>query len=156
MAVILTLTGCANPVYNFFEDKHLGSMVGGHSLYYSKDFENLHSYGDIGLYIYNHVSYDYGDDPTVWNNPETTLATGKGSCADMAVLYLDIAHYVLHEDGEIVCIDTANISRSVESGGYVNHAQVRFGSTIIEPFTGKQVSVSSIGYSYSFDNIFDK
>jgi hypothetical protein len=152
LAVILSLTSC-QPVFNAFEDKYLESSAVGHTLYHLPEFDTLDTYSKIAIWIRAHTKYDYTySDVETWNNPKDTIESGIGTCADFAVLYLNIAHYGMHEDGEIVC-GTYSVSRSVESGGDVNHAQVRFGNIVIDPRTGN-VSDMPVGYAYSFDEVF--
>lgn len=149
--IALALTSCQQ-VYNMVEDIYLSNMADGHSLYYLPEFDTLDTHAKIGAWIKAHVKYDYTySDVETWANPEDTIQSGKATCADFAVLYLNIAYYGLHQKGEIVCGKA--ISRSVEAGGDVNHAQVRFGDTVIEPQNGS-VSTMTVGYAYSFDEVF--
>jgi len=153
LITLISLTSC-QMVVNLATDIDGANKVRDHQLYYLPEFETLDTPVKIGSWIKEHVTYDAKrDDIGTWNNPVATLSLGYGTCADYAILFLNIAHFGMHQDGDfIMCKSPYN--RSIEAGGDVGHAMVRIGGQIIEPQSGlfKQVEV---GYSYSFSEVFN-
>ena len=125
----------------------------GHELYYLPVFDSLDTPYKISGWIQAQgIVYDKNDNPINWKNPAIMIRDKKGSCADFAVLFLNIAHYGMKQDGEIVSVTAS--SRKIESGGITaNHAVCRFGDMIIEPQMGGQVNYR-VDYSYSFGEVF--
>lgn len=146
---IICLTSCT--VFNNIEDEYLQSTMGGHTLYYSTDFDGLDTYIKISAYIKSHVQYDTLDNTGVNKNPYDTLSDGKGSCGDIAVLFMNIAYYGMHIKMSFIAVNVT--SRTIVSGGAINHAQVYYNGVCIEPKNGCPYS-TAVGYLYSFDEVF--
>ena len=134
-------------------DAYYNNSAMNHRLYYLPEFDDLDTPSKISWWIQSHgITYDYNDNAKNWKNPEEMIISKKGSCADFAVLFLNIAHYGMKQDGDIVLVNSS--SRKIESGGgNVNHAVCRFGDIIIEPQMGGQVNYR-VDYSYSFGEVF--
>jgi len=147
--LVLLLSGCNIIVDSVFQVEAMG-----HKLYYLPVFDTLDTPSKISGWIqYHGIRYDSNDDAANWKNPEDMISSKKGSCADFAVLFLNIAHYGMKQDVEIICVKDS--PRKIEAGGIdSNHAVCRFGSMIIEPQTGGQVNYNA-NYSYSFTEVFN-
>lgn len=148
LIISLFLSGC-----NLIADAVYQNSAKGHHLYYLPEFDNLDSPIKICIWMQMHgITYDNNDDAYNWKNPEDMIKSKKGSCADFAVLFLNIAHYGMHQNWEIVAV-THN-SKKIEAGGITsNHAVCRYGDIIIDPQIGERVNYI-VDYSYSFSEVF--
>ena len=147
--VVLTLSSCEQ-IINYGTDAATGSRYSDMDIYYGP-FLGVETEADIPYWMDMHVHYKTNKDTV--QSPEEFVSSGYGDCDEFALLYLDIMYVVFRKKGEICIVKSG---RTVEAGGRdYNHTVVRYGSTIIEPMTGK-VAHYEVGYSYAFDDIFNK
>lgn len=132
------------------------SVVGSRNLYYLPEFEDLTSYKEIHEYISHKVKYDINDNPSYVNHPKETLDTGKGSCGDIAVLFMNIAYFGMGIRMNLLLVDLKdeNPSRAIISGNFIDHAVLTYNNEIIEPQKGIIVDYKEAGFVYRFDEVF--
>lgn len=155
LAAIITLTSCqqiADQVNDYVYTKEMS----GHTLYNLPEFANLHSHYDIARWIKAHVTYDYNDDETDYKDPEETIRTGKGSCADFSILFVNIAYFALNEKLSIVFVEQSDmkLSRHIVDGGDIDHATPYDGTYLISEYNGYNYTCDDIGFIYHFGDIF--
>ena len=148
MFLIPIFSSCS---FDVILDIYNKSFIGHQELFYHSDFDSLDTYEKIGRYIQQRVKYDYEDDPQDMKNPYDTLASGKGSCADCAILFMNIAYYGMGIEMNYACVHTSD--RAIVEGGRVNHAIVTYQNDIIEPRGGYREDYA-IKYIYTFDEVF--
>jgi hypothetical protein len=103
----------------------------------------------IPLWMDAHITYTQSSD---LQTPAECVASGYGDCEEFALMYLNIMYVMFGKKGELCLVESG---RTVEAGGRdCNHAVVRYGSTIIEPMTGREAHYV-VCYSYKFDDIFN-
>ena len=90
IAIIVLVSSCQ--IAWEIQDLSNYEKLGSHPLYYSDDFENLHSMDDIYHYIKSNVTYEHTCNVL---SPEETLKTGKAGCGSFSVLFANIAYFVL-------------------------------------------------------------
>lgn len=149
LLVVFIFSSCS---FDVMQDSYIKKLIGYQELYYHPDFDSLDSYRKISDYIQKKVSYDYDDNHEDIKNPYDTLTSGKGSCADYAVLFMNIAYYGMGIKMNLVIVNTNQ--RLVVEGGTINHSVVSYQNEIIEPQNGTYVNYS-IRYIYTFDEVFD-
>lgn len=145
ISLALLLSSCS---FDTWRDDKLRDIYTGFPLYYG-DFSVIEDMAYIPWYMDNRVEYVSTDTP---QSPETTLLRGKGDCDCYALLYMNIAYVRFG----IKCdLAFCNI-RKVVDGGKVNHAIIRLPSGEYisaqngEPYTG------SVGYLFTFDEVFSE
>lgn len=148
MFLISIFSSCA---FDMLQDSFNESKIGYQELFYHSDFDSLDTYAKIGRYIQQRVKYDYEDDLKDIKNPYDTLASGKGSCADYAILFMNIAYYGMGIKMNYALVHTED--RAIVEGGRLNHAIVTYQDIIIEPQRGYRVDYA-IKYIYTFDEVF--
>ena len=111
-------------------DANLTEKAEGHTLY-ETDFSGIDSYEDIAVWIEERVEYR-SENTDEWLNPAETLARGYGDCDDFAILFINIAYFRFGVKGNLIAVD-ANQSRSIVSGGQVNHAIVEIQGSLYSP-----------------------
>lgn len=134
--------------------------LSGHVAYYSPEFDNLHNYVEIAEWINVRVKYDSEDNKDKISDPKTTLNRGKGSCADIAILFINIVHFSLHEDLGVAYIDSstqklASTERSIVGGGDIDHVIPFNGNVCISQYNGK-IYTANIEFEYDYDEIFER
>lgn len=149
LAFFLSFSSCS---FDVMQDNYMKKKIGYQELFYHPDFDSLDSYIKIGQYIRQRVTYDFNDDTEDIKNPYDTLVSGKGSCADYAVLFMNIAYYGMGIKMNLSAVNTKD--RVIVEGGRINHAVVTYHDDMIEPQRGTKISYS-IGYIYTFDEIFN-
>lgn len=149
LAFFLSFSSCS---FDAITDRLIEGWIGHQEMYYHSDFDSLDSYAKIGKYIREKVTYSNTDNPTDIKNPYDTLTSGKGSCADYAALFMNIAYYGMGIKMNLAYVSTNE--RAMVEGGMPNHAIVTYQDDIIEPQNGRRV-VHSIQYIYSFDEVFN-
>lgn len=118
-------------------------------LYYG-DFTTIPRLSFVPSWIDAHTTFIAGLET---RDPREVVESGLVDCDGVALLYANIA-YVKFGLKCSLCL--TNYSRSILSGGKVNHAVVRLpDGTVIEPQTGEPYT-GSIGYEYTFDEVFIK
>lgn len=129
----------------------------GHVRYYDPDFDHLTSYEEIAEWIAARVTYDSEDNKDDIKNPKRTLKDGKGSCADIAVLFINIAYYSREEKLGVAYIDssTQTISKTVASGGAIDHVIPYNGQVCISQYNGR-IYNADIEYHYDYSEIFER
>jgi hypothetical protein len=148
--------GCS---YDVYSDGVFHSRASGHSIFYSEEFSTINSEADILKYLKENYSYerDIWDN---WKSPSVMVSDRSGDCEDYCILFSNILYTELNIKSKIILIDSnSEISRSVASGGTINHALVLVGSDLYDPTSGRYLRKIEyfkykIGYSYSFDEIF--
>lgn len=153
--VALVFTSCDMVTDSIYTDK-----AKGHSLYYSEEWEGLDSYAKIGRWMHDNISYRADDYMDEWADPAATVSRGYGDCEDYAILFMNIAYYSMEIEMELVLVDQAKVDysveqpmRSIENGGIVSHALVRYNGVLVEPQNGLVVE-GPVGYYYSFWQVF--
>lgn len=150
LVTIILLSGCQQ-IMDEMQDDFIDDQLGDQVLYYNPDFDGLDTYHKIAAYINARVSYDYNDNSNHHNNPEETLKTGKGSCGDFSVLFMNIAYYGMHI--KMDAVTGIHPTRKVVDGGDINHMAVYYNGQVIEPQNGC-ISSMEVGYIYYFDDVF--
>ena len=152
----LLFFGCKG-ITNIILDVSYGTTINGHVLYYSEEFNELDSYAKIATYIRNNVEYNEKDDTYYIENPEETLRTKLGSCADFSILFMNIAYYSLGIKMDLVLTDIHSYMRnkSVNEGGIPNHAVIAYNDEVINVYSGNPVKFK-VYYLYTFDEVFRK
>ena len=148
MFLISIFSSCS---FDMLQDNYNKARIGYQKLFYHPDFDSLDTYAKIGRYIQQRVKYDYEDDLKDIKNPYDTLASGKGSCADYAILFMNIAYYGMGIKMNYAQVHTDD--RAIVAGGRLNHAVVSYQDIIIEPQRGYRVDYV-IKYIYTFDEVF--
>jgi hypothetical protein len=148
LLIVLVLSSC-----NIVLDQYYGMMFKSRKLYYSVDFEDLNTFEDIVNYIDEKTLYDKQDNHEYTNNPEETLITGKGSCGDLSVLFMNIAYFSLGIKMDLVLADCGYRSKAVVNGGFIDHATVYWDDEVIDIYSGTSVEFDK-GYQYTFDEVF--
>lgn len=150
VALIAILTSCDQ-----YYDMQYADDMAGHHLYYLPEFDTLHSYADIALWIKDHVQYDTEDNAYECKEPQQTIRSGKGSCADTAVLFVNIAYFALDQRLSVAYVDDSTLkARHIAEGGYIDHVMPYDGTKyVISQNTGR-LYTADIGFYYHFDDIF--
>ena len=165
---IILFVSCED-IYNTIADGHYYDNINKSDVYYNDEFipatHNIHiSYANnfyISWLIRNNITYkkDSGD---YWQSAEKTWEKGTGDCEDIAILFINIKYVLTAEKCDIVLIDDDTMDyntsalRTIEDGGYVNHAVVRDSTgRFIDPMTGRYIDCDP-GFSYAFDSLFEK
>ncbi len=149
-SLLLLLVGCNNPIYNSLQDSATLNSLQNHKLYYLDEFKYLKTPKDVSEWINARVEGDPQDNPDDVKNPEEFLSSGKGSCLEYSLLFLNILYYSTGVEGRVVVVER---DRRIEGGGIGNHAVIKIGSTYIEPQNGEEVVYTPL-YSYSFNDVF--
>jgi hypothetical protein len=151
--VVVLLNGCA--VQNLVLDTYYSEiLIEKTDLYYPEDFNvnEINGIYDIVDWIQDRVNYDYDSDfKYIWRSSEKILSDKVGNCKDYSLLFMNLYYIKYSEKTSIAFYHT---SRKIINGGEVNHSIVIVDNTLIEPQTGNIVN-DTIGYSYSFDEIFN-
>lgn len=157
---ILTKTGCPTP-YNERADKHYYNLFKDKELYYDDRFleieKNIQS---IAEWIYHNIEYRGGDSNETKSvkNPKQTLEDGYGICGDYAVLFQNIAYYVLGIKMDIVLVDIYD--RKIINGGNANHAELYYSELHhdgynYDVYSGLKFPLGTkIKFLYKFDTVF--
>ena len=152
--LVILFSGC-----NALIDADLESKATGHELY-QIDIKSITVLTDISLYI--KACIQYREDATdAWANPQETIERGYGDCDDMAILFMNIAYFEFGIKCDFVAVNSANVtkrdypySQTIVSGGSVNHALVYYDGNYYDPLCGL-VNCEKVGYTYSFDEVFN-
>ena len=149
---VMFLFGCDQ-----LTDSFLSDCAKGHDLYYTEEWDSLNSFHDIGDWMRENIEYR-SDDVYCWSNPRDTVRRGYGDCNDKALLFANMAYFVMGIKMDIVVVKQSemesdiNWSGAIEGGGIVDHCMVRYDGQIYNmngsPYKGP------VGYSYSFDFCF--
>ena len=144
----------AYQVFRRIRYDYMYESVINHKLFYLPVFDNLDTYDKISYWINCNIKYDYTySDLHKYANPEDTYLTGKGTCADYAILFLNIAYFGMNKKGDFVAVNSK--SDFLSKIGIISHAEVCFDGENIDIYTGKK-SNHITAYSYSFDEVFEK
>lgn len=152
LLVIISCLSFSCSLYNDISDSVYSSRIKKVAVYYHEDFEDLHILNDIIKYIQTHVKYASEEGDT-WSTAEETLTRGYGDCEDFAILFMNIYYVVFGVESEMVLVDNRKIEEVKE--GYVNHALVRLDNGKIISPRGGFTDITPVGYSYSFDELFN-
>ncbi len=144
---VILISSCSMVIDSCLYDKICGQPLV--NLEIDEDFDAL---SDIGWFLHENIEYK-ADGSDFTQSPARTWALKTGDCEDFAVLFLCIAYYELGLEGQLVAVDTDDI-RTVEDGGRINHAMVRYNGVIYEPQNGCVCS-GDVGYYYGFWAVFD-
>lgn len=150
VVVGISLMSC-DMVYDYAADQTMQEKLSNKSLY--EDYELttiLVNLPDISIYMNDIVSY-IEDDKDYAQNPEETYLIGAGDCEDFAILFMNIAYFEFGIKCDLVLV---NSDKTIENGGSLNHALIRYEGTLYEPQTGEICSYE-VAYSYTFDIIFN-
>lgn len=163
--IIFSFVGC---------DLYYSSICSGHNLYYG-DFSSIVSTRDIGSFLNDNID-PVMDSIDEWADLEVSINRGYGDCEDFAIGFLNILYVRFDIKGSILLLDDNqhfsndldvnniildnSLTKSVVSGGFINHAVICFNGIIVDPFSGTVLgSYDSlekyIGYKYTFDEIFN-
>ncbi len=149
MVIAFMFVGC-----DMAQDIYLEANYCGHDLYEIEIDEELNSLEEIGEFLARNITYISDGSENYTQSPEETWERKGGDCEDFAILFLNIAYFELGLKGELIFVEYSNISKSIEDGGDLDHAMVRYNGVIYEPQTG-DIYTGSVGYYYSFDRVFD-
>lgn len=139
---IVFLVSCQfDPGYQYFDKANL----------YYDDYSSIETYQDISIWINSKIYYK-SETVDWWSSPQETVERGYGDCDDYARLFINIAYIVFGDKGNLVAIDASQ--RTIVDGGPVNHAIVEINGHLYEAQLGFEVYYPSIGYRYTFDELF--
>ena len=159
--LVVLFSGC-----NAWMDADLQSKAAGHELYYIEipNAENdIKTFWDIACWIRNNVEYIEDANADTWENPEVTYNRGYGDCDDMAILFMNIAYFRFGIKCDFAAVDGNKISipdldtrkqYTIVDGGRVTHALVYYAGNYYDPLFGL-VNCEKVGYTYSFDEVFN-
>ncbi len=144
--VLLTLFSC-----DVLSDYVYEQRYNNQTLFFIEEAMGCESLSSIGIFLSDNISYtaDTGEDCA--QSPEETWRSQSGDCEDFAILFMNIAYFSLGIKCELVLVQ---MSRSVENGGEMNHAAVRYNGIVYEPQTGETLT-TSVSYYYTFDTVFN-
>lgn len=113
---------------------------------------------DLADWIESQIDYR-SDVVEEFYSPEETLLRGGGDCEDYAILFLNLMHYTMGIKGNLVFVDSDDRFRTIVEGGFVNHAVIEIGGTLISPQTGYGYDYFDnvpVRYRYTFDEVFKR
>lgn len=137
---------------NVIRDRDITEGITNKELYYDERFEEIEpTFKAISMWINRNVEYEYND--IYFANPKATIERGKGSCDEKALLFINMAYFIMGIKMDII----ATYIRHIGEGGEVNHAAaaILYDGIVYEPVTGLPVDYT-INYYYYFDEIFTK
>lgn len=147
LLVVVSLSGCKQMV-DYGTDCAAADRYSNIPLYYNS-FWGIDNEAYIPIWMDAFITYRASSD---LQTPAECVESGYGDCEEFAIMYLNIMYVMFGKKGELCLVESG---RTVESGGMsANHAVVRYGSTIIEPMTGR-IAYYEVCYSYAFDDIFN-
>ena len=104
-----------------------------------------------------HYVAESGSEDT-WQEPATTWRLKTGDCEDFAIRYADLMYVTYGIKCDIVLINASEETyagnRSVEAGGYINHAINRMPDGRLYDPQGSCYVTATVRYAYSFDTVF--
>lgn len=130
-------------------DIRYSKISSGFKLTYLEEWESLESYIEVANWIRVRIKYVADPGYDVWRGPARTLELGYGDCDDIALLFMNICYVAFGVKPELVLVYV----RHVESGGMINHAEVRIDGLNYSIYSGYS-RVADSGYSYSFDHVY--
>ena len=142
--------------YNQVSDFIFLDKAYGHKLYCSEKFDSLKTIDEILLYS-SAFNFPYLlETEDHWKNPEETINDDGGDCEDFCILFLNICKIKFGIEGRLLLI---NRNRSIIEGGKISHAIVLLSGKYYDPtcnfcIDDIETYLNTIGYSYSFDEIF--
>lgn len=156
VVILLLFMNCDMRTADEVYDDLLLERASGHDLYYNSVFDGYTpTYEIIALIINSYVWYEPDVGADVWSNPKETFERGYGDCEDYAILFMSILYYRTGERAKLGIVHTDN-ARTIIDGGRVNHAVVILeGGVIFDPVLSEEVAFSSIGYVYTFEEVFN-
>lgn len=128
-------------------DIKYSEMLGGYELS-EYDYGEIETHKDIVNWIDKNILYFRTPDLV---NPQETINNGYGGCFSQAILYMDIAYNELGIEMDLILTDY----RSIEDGGIVHHAEVRHNG-VNYSVSGTEGTCETVGYVYSFDEVFKR